>query len=138
MLTNSSKHFKASTKTNSSAISKRTSKLKKCSNSTEAIKPKYHLSEIENFVWQTADGQDWRPNYMTTDRLLGYLISVFNSCVPKNIRLCDPSIGYIPKSWSPRYKRSAVIASLRELVKRELTHDQLFYIRHMQSAARKM
>lgn len=75
---------------------------------------------------------------MTTGRLLACLISVFNSCVPKNIRLTDLGIGYIPKNWSIRYKRAAVIASVRELVKRELTHDELFYVRHMQSVARKM
>lgn len=75
---------------------------------------------------------------MTTGRLFTCLIALFNHVAPPEVHLAKHGLQYIPKNWSFRYKRAAVIASCLELRKRDLNLFQRIYLTHMRNVVAKL
>lgn len=96
----------------------------------------FHISEVENFVWQTSDGEHRRPTDMANSHLLLAVKQIWNES-------CQPSLAFrdiVPmrlKHWSERYTRAAVVALCLELAKRvdSLTPEQIADLVRMRELA---
>lgn len=90
------------------------------------IESTFHISEVQNFVWQTSDGEHRRPSDMANTHLLIAVKQIWNCFCPPPLAFPDVHPMRL-RHWSERYAKAAVIALCNELATRKasLTPDQI-------------
>lgn len=76
-----------------------------------------------SFVWYDRAGEAIKPEKMATRYMLNCLLLIWNYTAPEEYRI-EPFRAVNDSRWSPRYRRSAVIAFCIELKKRQLSSEE--------------